>query len=800
MNVLTSENPVLRRTIRRAAQAGAILLVFYMVLIGGFVLGVREYKWRVITLSIIGLLLGGWFLYKLLFRTNPPNTGLEYPLLVMLGGTVLATIFSTDPRLSAGRASLNIMLAISLYFTLDWISSKWRAELLINALLLAGGVVCIVGLIEYWQWYGGNWVSPVSWREAGVDLSIQRSLRIKSVLHNPNYLAYYLILPIGLACYKLFSAKGWRQRGLWASYLLMTLTVMFLTRSRGGLLGASTTTTVAVALFLWSSSGTNALARLIKRPRQILLVGTLLILIVILLFPVVARTEFSKSTFSRRDDIWQGAVDIFLANPILGAGPATFPTQYMIYRNPLGHTAIFTHGHNVWLTIAAEYGIVGVVGVGFFFIMLARMILSYLRHTVPRQWSMVMVAGISILAGQGIHNLADDFMEFPVFTWFTIFGIALCILPIQAQRPPISSRKRRMWLLLVGAGLLIILGGSLWYRRAFAAYDQARIASQASDWPQVVGWLEETVELDPSYRFYRQQLALAYGEMARADEGYLSLALKQQEQVYHQSHSYSPDAAYLACLYWQAGQVDRAIDLMRTAVSATPVQTGGLYSYHFGQATFYFNLGYYLESVGEVDLAREAYGQVLQMRPQVITSSYWQASDSHRQMLHTLSGATQPYGSGYQKVLELMTNGDFAQAEAIVKKAIALSAPETTPPHYYLWGKFAELQGDTLLAEQNYKQAIGISTAIRTDYANLVGQRQPLATEHPFCLLIPYPAEYLDSPSLALARLVLTDDDPTRAAAIYKNLLRYEPYNLEAQQRLNELSADYSIPENAGSD
>jgi TRAP-type C4-dicarboxylate transport system permease small subunit len=58
VNALLSNSPVLRRTLRRFAQASVIVLFFYFTLLGGFALSVREYRWRMITLGILGLLWG----------------------------------------------------------------------------------------------------------------------------------------------------------------------------------------------------------------------------------------------------------------------------------------------------------------------------------------------------------------------------------------------------------------------------------------------------------------------------------------------------------------------------------------------------------------------------------------------------------------------------------------------------------------------------------------------------------------------------------------------------------------------
>jgi O-antigen ligase/tetratricopeptide (TPR) repeat protein len=784
MNKVYSPNPILVRTRRRLVQAGVFIVTFYLTLIGGFVLGVREYYWRVLTLTLLSLLVGGWLLNKARKGGNPSLTGLETPLFMMLGASALATWFSTDPRLSAGRLGLNLMLAISLYATLDWIKNRERAELLINALLLTGGVVCVVGLIEYWQWYGGNLIMPVGWREVDVTWTIENSRRIRSVLHNPNYLAYYLILPIALAFYKLFTVEtGWR-RMLWSGYLLMAVVTSFLTQSRGGLLGVFALMVTVIGLFLWSRLSSKSLLQSVKSPYSLLII-VILGLGWLILLPVLNRTQFDTvGTLSLRDYIWLGALEIFKAFPLFGAGPATFPAQYMIYRDLNGFTSIFTHAHNVGLTLAAEYGLAGLISVTIFFLALARWIWLYLRQTPPTNWSPLLLTGIALLAGQGTHNLVDDFMEFPIFTWFTVLGVALCLEPRLKHEEPVSSQTRKIWLGLVGAGVTSVICSALWYQQPFAAYDQARFASEVNDWPLAVHWLEQAVSRDSNYHFYQQQLALAYGELSLADPNYLAIALAQQKLVYQTGHDYSPDAAYLGCLYWQQGQPEQAITAMQEAIATTPRFTGGLYSYHLSQPTFYFNLGYYLEAKGELEPAREAYWQVLNQWPQTRSSSYWQMNSFRRQLL---KDRVKPVESGtdeYQIAVQLLAGGNLTETEKIIKRGVALSSSEAVPPYYYLWGQLAEKQGNPLLAAENYERAIAASETIRTDYANLVAQRQPLVREYPFCLMMPYPAEYLSEPTLALARLKLAEYDLGAVIKIYQNLLRYEPYHLEVQQEL----------------
>jgi O-antigen ligase/tetratricopeptide (TPR) repeat protein len=775
------KNPVLWRTLRRLAQTAVILLTLYMVLLGGFVTGLREYRWRLITLVLLTVLFGGWLLIRW-FRDAPLRTGLELPLLLMLAASLLSTVASTDPRLSAGRLALNIILALSFYLTLDWLRDRWRANMLTNSLLLVGFVIIIVGLVEYWQWLNGNLIAPVSWSEGELAWNFNQSLRIKSVLHNPNYLAYFLLAPIALVTVKLFTVERNIWRVGWVMYLLVALLTMFLTRSRGGLLGTITLLVVASALMGWSRWGGGRL-KIRRGPEFWALMVVTLLAVMALLIPLTGR----GTGFNQRDNIWQGGLNIFWNYPLFGAGPATFPTQYFVYRTLDGLTAIFTHAHNVWLTIAAEYGLLGVGAVLLFFVALVVKVVRYLRKTAPAQWSPLLVSGVALLTGQSMHNLVDDFMEFPIFSWLTVLGVALCLAPMVL--PPLSGWQRRLWLGAVTFSTFCLLLFSVWYGRAFAAYDRARLASQQGDWVTAAQQLERAIDIDPAFRFYRQQLALAYGELARSEPAYAARALALQEQVYPTSH-YPPDAAYLGCLYWQLDRPEQALVLMRAAADTTPAIDGGFFSYHLGRETYLLNLGDYQEQLGRKTEAAQSYQHVFDWPP-AATSDYWQHTELRRQAAQTFLAATPPYPELYQQSKMHLAAGQQVEALQTIKQAILVTPAEFRPPYYTMWGELARQQGRPELAAGHYERAISTALSPRTDYANLIPQREPLATELPYCLLLPFPEDYLAYPSMALAELKLAAGDIKAAVAIYGRLLHYEPYNAAALQALEQVIANY---------
>jgi putative inorganic carbon (HCO3(-)) transporter len=773
------------RTLRRLAQTVVILLMLYMVLIGGFVTGLRQYHWRLITVILLLLLIGGWVVIKW-FRAAPHRTGLELPLLLMLAASLLSTIFSTDPRLSAGRLALNVTLAILLYLTLDWLRDRRRADMLFNALLLVSGVVIAVGLIEYWQWFSGDLIAPVSWRESGLTWNLDLSLRIKSVMHNPNYLAYFLLIPTALVTVRLLTTTSNVWRFVWVCLGGVTLLSVSLARSRGGMLGAIAVVLVVTGMMAWVRRG-QVEKQHVRPGRRLAGLLFLLLVVILMLLPVLGRLNLGGPVnLNQRDVLWGVSRDIALDYPLLGSGPASFPTQYFVYRPLDESTAIFTHAHNVWLTIVAEYGLLGLGAVLFFFGTVAFIVFRYLRRTPSGQWSPVLISGVALLAGQAVHNLVDDFMEFPVFSWFTILAVALCLAPMPF--PSLQGWQRRVWLGVTTVAALLILLYSVWLGRAFALYDQARVVSQRGDWQQAAGYLEQAVTIDPSFRFYHQQLALAYGQLAGQDRAYASLALAEQQQVYPAGH-YPPDAAYLGCLYRELGQSDEALALMRTAAETTPAVDGGFFSWHLGRETFQFNLGHYQEELGRADEALQNYGAVFDWAP-VATSHYWQLTDLRRRA-EARYGDSAPYSSLYYQARDSLAAGHHTEALQTIKQAIILTNAEHRPPFYTLWGDLARQQQQPDVAIRNYELAISTSLTPRTDYANLVPQREPLATELPYCILIPFPAEYLARPALGLAETKLAGGDIAGAVAVYHLLLRYEPNNLAAAQALAEVQANH---------
>ena len=125
--------------------------------------------------------------------------------------------------------------------------------------------------------------------------------------------------------------------------------------------------------------------------------------------------------------------------------------------------------------------------------------------------------------------------------------------------------------------------------------------------------------------------------------------------------------------------------------------------------------------------------------------------------------------------------------EKDIQTEAVLGGQAASPIIYYHWGQLAEAQGNLDLAKEKYQEAVFRATAIDTDYANLIGRREPLAQEKMPCLLLPYAEQELSAPSLRLATLYQVTAAPESARDVYINLLLYEPYNATARENLTSL-------------
>lgn len=121
-----------------------------------------------------------------------------------------------------------------------------------------------------------------------------------------------------------------------------------------------------------------------------------------------------QDIFSRRDAsadvhvvMWQGTLRMLSVHPIFGAGLGGFPRLYDVYRDA-AHVELFPNPDQLWLTLWAEMGIMGLVVFHWIFFVWVKNSwqLSAYRQINPLAWAYG-VAGISAIAAFLVHGLMD---------------------------------------------------------------------------------------------------------------------------------------------------------------------------------------------------------------------------------------------------------------------------------------------------------------------------------------------------------------------------------------------------------
>ena len=245
----------------------------------------------------------------------------RYSLLItvtlILIGVSLATVFSSDLRISAGIWKAWFIDPILFFIVLiNAIKNSEQIKKVLYSLFLSGTVVSTISLVYLIL----GKLDPVG--------------RLQAFYTSPNYLAMYLapalIIGFGLITRKNIISSTF----ILFSIICLVLSIIF-TYSFGAWLGI--VAALGFGFFIY-------LLKLKKRLAWVIL-GFSLVFILILGYLALIQRGASLET---RLIIWQRAFEVFKTHPILGIGPGTFEG----YPQP----------HNIFLAFLLQTGIVGFIG------------------------------------------------------------------------------------------------------------------------------------------------------------------------------------------------------------------------------------------------------------------------------------------------------------------------------------------------------------------------------------------------------------------------------------------------------
>lgn len=257
---------------------------------------------------------------------SPWNMGL---LFVFMWSAAVG--FVNLDKLSLGAAFVLLgYLALSIYFQL-FVSTEDKTEALIRTVLHGSVYAALLGLAEKAAscFVDMSWISRFFWSPTYIP--DPEAHRIYSTFGNPNIAGAWFAAMV-LVSYYFFEREQGRRKTLYLAAAVLFVLVMALTGSRGAVLGLV--------------SGFIVLACFRRNQGSLMPLGLMFGLVVALTFMVPEINHPLNS----REYIWNICRDMFRQKPVSGWG------LLGIYRYS-GEI----HGHNIWFTVAATLGSIGLM-------------------------------------------------------------------------------------------------------------------------------------------------------------------------------------------------------------------------------------------------------------------------------------------------------------------------------------------------------------------------------------------------------------------------------------------------------
>lgn len=215
---------------------------------------------------------------------------------------------------------------VSLVITTD---TKDRLKLLNLVLILVAVFLCTRGIIT----------------KSGEMFSRNGIANNGNYFSDPNHLSLYLNMMIPFAYFTMLRMKTTLKRSLCLAALILFVVGVFLTYSRGGLLGM-----IGVFGMIWLFS---------PNKKRLFIISLGFMILVAFMGPKswneeVAGTalDATHSTADIRLMLWEISWDIFTENPIVGVGAGMVPYEVSKHIEPF-------ESHSLWFTSLAETGIIG---------------------------------------------------------------------------------------------------------------------------------------------------------------------------------------------------------------------------------------------------------------------------------------------------------------------------------------------------------------------------------------------------------------------------------------------------------
>ncbi len=269
-----------------------------------------------------------------------------FPILLILAGATLSTIFSADLKTSAGIFKSWILEPMVFGLLLfDVIQTKKQLARALLALVASGATVAVIGL-------GYLWAGQLTFDG-----------RLAAFYLSPNHLAMYLAPALLMAFSFLFEVKKRWQKLLLAVGCWLLAVILYLTYSYAAWLGIF----IAMIFLLVGFYRSGIISR-----RGLVIVSWLLVIVLgFVIFSQLGSEKLGnlltsdRSSWQSRLVVWQAALKIGQDHWFLGIGPGLFQKYYLDYQKyfPVPYLEwAAPQPSNLFLAWWLQTGLLGLIG------------------------------------------------------------------------------------------------------------------------------------------------------------------------------------------------------------------------------------------------------------------------------------------------------------------------------------------------------------------------------------------------------------------------------------------------------
>ena len=413
-------------------------------------------------------------------RAHLLSIPLFFPWLVFLASAWIGVSVSFDPAFSLRKFDL-ILGGVALYYVIAAIETALAKKLVAWGLVFIGAGVALF------------FVTQTDFITEPIKVEILN--RIGLLLHrltpqfgfytpHANLMAGILLLSLPYALGLAYDALRHKRTGETIFAALFAVLLAFglvMTTSRGALL--------ALLLLMGVSAYLYTAARLAKRVGYSSTLGLavafnlLLVLVLVLVIiggnriGVLLNTALGSVSGIPRPVLFQQVFQLAQDYSFTGAGLDTFSPHFSTYEL-LINVPLLAHGHNLYLQVWYEQGILGIVAFGW---LLAAYYLWAMQRRARMNWlAIVSIAATTLML---MHGLVDVLFYFSRVISLMFIPLGLTVCALQPFEPLRTKNPRRVW--AIGAAAIVVL------LAAFGAIYFARRDAFNAQWTANMGALKQ---------------------------------------------------------------------------------------------------------------------------------------------------------------------------------------------------------------------------------------------------------------------------------------------------------------------